>query len=239
MCYWNTATHFWATCWPQHLTMGPRRKELVVGANGGSCPDGGVSNNGEANSDQNRGETSNTSDHRSKGESGNSVIFSDNAVANISDLGCGQDGNNSETSSSSYCYLCSMHVTNINIHWRLNHRRVRIPPGTPKSLLGFSGGVESTSSSSRRSKGRKQLGLQQKRGRPSGPAPVVICSQLDPLEVYPDLIDNGDSSTIGYWNQDGLAGRNGVKFSLDVLSPAAQKSAVQSTVFLQQLSKYR
>jgi hypothetical protein len=72
---------------------------------------------------------------------------------------------------------------------------------------------------SRRSKKRDSRGLAQ---------PVVMCSELDPLEMYPDELDE----TVNPWNDpDPLDGSAGVKFRLDALALAAQKSIAKSTSF--------
>jgi hypothetical protein len=164
--------------------------------------------------------------HRSKSKQGK-----DRKVAD--DTGTGNDRVGScAVQSSTSCYLCGMLVTDINIHWRLNHRRVRIKPGTPKSQLGFAIGATEThhevvgGKGNRRSKKRDSRGLAQ---------PVVVCSEPDPLEMYPDELDE----TVNPWNDpDPLDGSARVKFRLDALAPAAQKSVAKSTSFLQLLSKY-
>lgn len=137
---------------------------------------------------------------------------------------------------STTCYLCGMQVTNINIHWRLNHRRVRIQPGAPKSLLGFPpGGSESpslsvTSTLARKTKRRRSRAVlatparKPKKLKVSPASVTVVCSEPDPLELYSD--DTGGDLTTR---------RSARKFRMDALSPSAQSSAVQSLAFLEGL----
>jgi hypothetical protein len=129
------------------------------------------------------------------------------------------------------CTLCGMQVTCMNIHWRLNHRKVRMQPGAAKFGLGFQiGGSDSPLNSStpvRKIRKRKKkvsaaaitapAGF--KRERLVSPTRVEVCREPDPLELYPGGGSADDSRT----------------FSLESLSPSAQKSVVQSLVFLTQL----
>ncbi len=130
------------------------------------------------------------------------------------------------------CTLCGMQVTCMNIHWRLNHRKVRLQPGAAKFGLGFQiGGNDSPLNSStpvRKIRKRKKKKISAtaintpagfKRTRLLSPPRVEVCREPDPLELYPGGGSAEDPRT----------------FSLENLSPSAQKSAVQSLAFLTQL----
>jgi len=130
------------------------------------------------------------------------------------------------------CTLCGMQVTCMNIHWRLNHRKVRMQPGAAKFGLGFQiGGSDSPLNSStpvRKIRKRKKKKISAavintpagfKRTRLVSPSRVEVCREPDPLELYPGGGSADDHRT----------------FSLENLSPSAQKSAVQSLAFLTQL----
>ena len=139
--------------------------------------------------------------------------------------------NNADT-----CYLCQMDVTNLEIHWRLNHRRVRLKPGAPKFCLGFSVGESMSSRKSERRKRRLTLDAVPSRlhiTERSPAAPVVICCEPDPLEMYPDElpVDNSQGNLCA---EDG--GQPAV-FSLNTLPATAQRSAAKSAAFLQRLGK--
>ncbi len=138
--------------------------------------------------------------------------------------------NKSSISPPAVCTLCGMQVTCMNIHWRLNHRKVRLQPGAAKFGLGFQiGGSDSPLNSStpvrkirKRKKARAAViatptGF--KRTRLLSPPRVEVCREPDPLELYPGGGSADDQRT----------------FSLQNLSPSAQKSAVQSLAFLTQL----
>jgi hypothetical protein len=131
------------------------------------------------------------------------------------------------------CTLCGMQVTCMNIHWRLNHRKVRMQLGAAKFGLGFQigGGSDSPLSSSipvRKIRKRKKKVSATAINTPAGfkrtrvmssPPRVEVCREPDPLELYPGGGSAEDHRT----------------FSLQNLSPSAQKSAVQSLAFLTQL----
>jgi hypothetical protein len=128
------------------------------------------------------------------------------------------------------CTLCGMQVTCMNIHWRLNHRKVRLQPGAAKFGLGFQiGGSDSPLNSStpvrkiRKRRKANKVAINTpagfKRTRLVSPPRMDVCREPDPLELYPGGGSAQDPRT----------------FSLENLSPSAQKSAVQSLAFLTQL----